>query len=265
MKQFIGLFLVLFMCFSLFADDYDLLGIDKRHSEFIEYPFFLQNAYRYTKLDNMSGRLEIGPQLAIGSVLVTSFLIDQSVRDYFQDKVYGGHNVFTDVLKGVGERDVLFYILMVERQASLLLPERYPNDTFFLSIQSMLTTQAITQIVKSTAKRSRPRHSPDDPFNFGGKGDSFFSGHSSGVWSYTTVVATRHPEVSFFAYSFASLVSISRIYEDAHWTSDVLTGAIVGYHIGRLTANLNKPYVHDIYVIPYLHEKEKWVLFQYRF
>ena len=45
------------------------------------------------------------------------------------------------------------------------------------------------------------------------------------------------PAVPVIAYSLASLISLSRITENRHWTSDILTGAALGYLCGTQVVN----------------------------
>ncbi|HOH46365.1 MAG TPA: phosphatase PAP2 family protein, partial [Candidatus Cloacimonadota bacterium] len=70
------------------------------------------------------------------------------------------------------------------------------------------------------------------------KRDSFPSGHSMLVWSIAPIVADQYREtrwVPVLAYSLASLTSLSRVYDDKHWSSDVFAGALIGYLAGKLT------------------------------
>lgn len=52
------------------------------------------------------------------------------------------------------------------------------------------------------------------------------------------------PIVPFIACSIASLTGISRVYEDKHWGSDVLIGAVFGYAMGKLVYNKNNWGIH---------------------
>ncbi|MDP4265836.1 MAG: phosphatase PAP2 family protein [Bacteroidota bacterium] len=74
---------------------------------------------------------------------------------------------------------------------------------------------------------------------------SFPSGHTIGAFSLFTVIAESYkdkPIVVFTSYSLATLVGISRIYNNDHWASDVFFGAALGYGIGKLVVkNMNKP------------------------
>jgi membrane-associated phospholipid phosphatase len=45
----------------------------------------------------------------------------------------------------------------------------------------------------------------------------------------------REPWVTVLTYGTASAVGWSRVYDDRHWTSDVVAGALVGALVGRET------------------------------
>jgi membrane-associated phospholipid phosphatase len=46
--------------------------------------------------------------------------------------------------------------------------------------------------------------------------------------------------VSASAYTLASLVAFARVYHQAHWTSDVVAGALIGTAVGRSVVALNR-------------------------
>ena len=128
---------------------------------------------------------------------------------------------------------------------SAISGNRYFFDTMNLSFQSLLITQMFTEITKGTVNRIRPRSSPDDPFNREDDAKSFFSGHASGTWAVASVFAKRYPSFQIPVYTLATSVSLSRVYEDAHWMSDVLVGSLVGYGIASLTIRLNDAYPNN--------------------
>ena len=62
--------------------------------------------------------------------------------------------------------------------------------------------------------------------------DAFPSGHTLTAFSIATVFAEQYSDnmiIPIVSYAGASLVGLSRITEDAHWTSDVFVGAVLGY------------------------------------
>ena len=183
---------------------------------------------------------------------LATFFLDQTIRDFTQNELIYKENFFTDLLYAVGDRERVFYGALALYSADVIIQNNYFHETLILSTQSLIITQGITEAFKKTFKRARPRSSPDNPFDFFNEGESFFSGHSSGAWSYLTVLAGRHPEIKWLAYGFAGCVSLSRVYEDAHWMSDVIIGSLVGYTIGKLTLQLNVKYTDRILLLPYV-------------
>lgn len=121
-----------------------------------------------------------------------------------------------------------------------------------VSLESYAVTGLFTQALKFSLHRHRPR-SGDPPDTFDGpEADtdgrflSFPSGHASSVWSVMTVYATEYEEYAVIpplCYGIATLTSLSRVHDNAHWASDAFFGSALGY----LTAKA---------VIGY-HDKEK--------
>lgn len=69
---------------------------------------------------------------------------------------------------------------------------------------------------------------------------SFPSGHTTVAFAAATVFAKEYkdkPIVPVIAYTAATLVGISRITENKHWTTDVLSAAALGYFSGKLVVN----------------------------
>jgi membrane-associated phospholipid phosphatase len=84
---------------------------------------------------------------------------------------------------------------------------------------------------------------------------SFPSGHTALAFSAATVLSAYYREKTWVAittFSLATLVGISRIYNDEHWASDVFGGAVLGYAIGRLVYN-NHLKKSNFTVFPYIN------------
>jgi len=115
------------------------------------------------------------------------------------------------------------------------------KETALLSLKSLIHAILVSQVIKLVFRRQRPdyRDGVDHWFNSGiGKEfRSFTSGHTAQVWSIASVVAGMYrdkPMIPILSYSLAALSGLSRVTENEHWTSDVLTGAVLGYLIGRM-------------------------------
>jgi len=113
----------------------------------------------------------------------------------------------------------------------------YPNlrITGRLLFEAMLTAGTTTTILKGVFGRHRPylNDGPQEysPPAFKSRHRSLPSGHSTVGWLTAGVLAkrTNNTVLKVLYYTGASIISISRIYHDRHWTSDVILGGFVGY------------------------------------
>jgi membrane-associated phospholipid phosphatase len=87
-------------------------------------------------------------------------------------------------------------------------------------------------VLKEVVGRARPSESPNDASNF-----QPFSQHHSWPSGHATVAAalaaaldreTTTPLVPLLAYPAVGLVCWSRVHDDQHWVSDVVSGALLG-------------------------------------
>ena len=111
------------------------------------------------------------------------------------------------------------------------------------TIEAVGYAGVITTIIKSIVGRSRPYtndgHSTFHPFNTHAAETSFPSGHSTVAFAMSTVLAnnTNNIFLKILCYSAAGWVACSRIYHNAHWTSDVIAGGAIGYFVGSFVTN----------------------------
>jgi membrane-associated phospholipid phosphatase len=93
-------------------------------------------------------------------------------------------------------------------------------------ILSLVLTQIGTGALKMSFGRQRPGGSKD---HF-----SFPSGHTSTMFATATSLAYEYGwEVGVPMYSLAVLTGVSRLADDAHWFSDVVGGAFLGFITAR--------------------------------
>ena len=115
------------------------------------------------------------------------------------------------------------------------------------SIESILLADVLGGTIKVVAGRARPYVNVDNPADFSlfrGLSDdryrSFPSGHTINAFAFASTV-TRETQfwwpnrvwyVGTVMYGGAALMGLSRMYNNAHWASDVMGGAAIGTLIG---------------------------------
>ena len=205
--------------------------------------------------------------IAIGSVGL-AFAMDQEIRDWSQDNRSNASNRITTPLYDIGTPRTAAIGLVGGYSYAFLADDGYFAQTLHLSFQSLLVSQMFTTVFKKGFQRTRPRDSPDDPFDQSAGSESFFSGHASGTWATLTVLAKRYPHqraVGWGAYTIAGAVALSRVHDDGHWASDVLAGSLVGYGIGHLTVEMSPFRNHDAVVLPIIDQEMQGVMIAVRF
>ncbi|HSU16714.1 phosphatase PAP2 family protein [Longimicrobium sp.] len=106
---------------------------------------------------------------------------------------------------------------------------------------ALLASGVANGAVKFAAGRERPSFTDDPhrfkPFSRQDRWQSFPSGHAVVAFSLAASISeeARKPWVTALAYGTASLVGWSRVYEDRHWTSDVVGGGLIGIAASRYT------------------------------
>lgn len=145
-----------------------------------------------------------------------------------------------------------FYTLAAFGAYGVIFKSQKVKTTTLLATQSVIAALLVSSVVKTLTGRTRPNYyselSEAEPKFLGPFGNlsrdatgkhsngSFPSGHTTAAFAAATVFAVEYrnkPIIPIIAYSMASLVGISRITENKHWATDVLTGAALGYLTGR--------------------------------
>ncbi|MBA4410144.1 MAG: phosphatase PAP2 family protein [Bacteroidota bacterium] len=172
-------------------------------------------------------------------------LADQSVNDYFQkNRTAGLDRVSKNFLEPFGGNYSL--LLMSGFMAHGLIAKNQRSvSTSLLCLESFALASLFTRIPKILVGRERPNN-PEGygPYTIKGPfhGNSFPSGHTTAVFAVASVVATQYRDTGWVpvtAYSVATLVGLSRIYDNKHWLTDVVAGATIGTLVGNLVNHRN--------------------------
>jgi membrane-associated phospholipid phosphatase len=115
------------------------------------------------------------------------------------------------------------------------------------SVESIIIATAVGGGIKFVAGRARPYVDPDNPYDFQlfrgfseDKYRSFPSGHTISAFAFASTFTRETqfwwPQSAWYVgtvmYGGATLMGLSRIYNNQHWASDVMGGAAIGTLIG---------------------------------
>ena len=183
--------------------------------------------------------------LKAGGVILISgalYLADEEIRDFIQNNQSEELHAAADVARQFGEISYLLPASGLTALAGYAFHDPKTADTGFLALKAILIAGATTRSLQLLTQRQRPfKEQGSELWNGSGikwGRDSFPSGHSTVAWTLASVLSYQYSDQSWLppvVYSLAALTSLSRVYEDKHWSSDVFAGAVVGMLAARLT------------------------------
>lgn len=238
--------LIFLLCTSGWATQKDSVSVQK--TGFVK--SLIQDSW---KVGTAPLRWQKKQWLQFGAVGVTTGLLmltDESIKDFFQrnrssflDDV--SEKAFEPWGTGTLYRSYAMGLTAGMLGIGLITEDEYMTETVGIILRSMIITSTMVHTIKYVAGRTRPNRPPfssSDWNPFGGE-KSFVSGHASQVMTLATVLAERYKHISWVpvaSYSLGILGSVSRIYDNKHWASDVFVGGLLGYLIGKSTCKFNE-------------------------
>ena len=180
---------------------------------------------------------------AVGVVVVAAFA-DVAARDATQTHQSQALDDLTRIVEPFGA-EYSWAVLGAYGIVGLVFHDADARDTAIDGvIASLLASGIITPATKFAVGRARPNQSvsPTEFHPFVSGYASFPSGHATQAFAVASVISAHSDKlwVSVSAYTLASLVAFSRVYHNAHWTSDVTAGALIGTAVGQGVVALNK-------------------------
>ena len=115
--------------------------------------------------------------------------------------------------------------------------------TSWKALESGVLSQLLAEGTKTLAGRARPRDA-ENPDQWREGGASFFSGHVSGMTALITPYILEYQEDYPMVHSLWLLTAyqmVGRVKDQAHWQSDVIVGALVGFATGYFVHNREYP------------------------
>lgn len=112
----------------------------------------------------------------------------------------------------------------------------------FSALVLLLTDQTAAKFLKPLIDRPRPCHVLQNInllVNCGG-GKSMPSAHAANAFGQAALFALTFPQIRWYLWTFAALVSIAQVFVGVHYPADILVGALIGTIIGVIIARLFK-------------------------
>ena len=140
-----------------------------------------------------------------------------------------------------------------------------------LGAESIVLAGAFTGAIKMAGHRHRPdtgdQYNRWDGPGFSTDSLSFPSLHATTAFALATVVAEESgsPYVSSAAYGIASLVALSRLNDNEHWSSDLVLGSAIGYFTARAVLRYHQIKNSPLALLPDVNGDRYGVLMVYRF
>jgi membrane-associated phospholipid phosphatase len=133
--------------------------------------------------------------------------------------------------------------------AGVFVAGQYSDDLVFRDMSydmgvAVVANLVLTGVLKEGVSRTRPNEGDDQ---------SFPSGHTSNAFAIAAVADAHYGrKAGIPAYVVASLIGVSRIRRDAHWLSDVVAGAALGYLTGTTVVRQNSKTDRKLTFLPSL-------------
>jgi membrane-associated phospholipid phosphatase len=181
--------------------------------------------------------------LISSGLIVTGALLDKPIRDAAQrGRSAGSDHFFTDIQR-FGTKQYGLPLLAGFYAYGAATDDYEAKAVALDGFSADVISALVTSTIKGIVGRARP-NTGLGPHHFSPlQGDySFPSGHATGAFAFASVIASHYdsPWVDATAYGIAGLVGVTRIRLDAHWTSDVIGGALIGGLIGHHLVEFNR-------------------------
>lgn len=155
-----------------------------------------------------------------------SFFIDEYVLSFFQAIK---NTPFDYVMSWISNIGSVFVVMIF--MTTLFLWEDRKREYIVPMWLSFLSSLIVTHLLKIIVARPRPVLEVVPLLSLFSY--SFPSAHVAVVFSIVPILDRELPKFKWFWIGFAVLVAISRMYLQAHYLSDVIAGALIGYFIGH--------------------------------
>jgi membrane-associated phospholipid phosphatase len=201
---------------------------------------------------------------AVGFAIGTT-AFDRSIRDSVQTHRSAGQDRFCRAFQHLGA-DYSFVILAGFEGYHFLAEDQRSQAVFVDGLAaSLIAWGFIAPTLKYSVGRVRPTDM-GSPYRFRPftNHNSLPSGHTTQAFAVATVIASHYPAwwVEVLAFGSAGVVGYCRVEQNAHWTSDVVAGALIGWSVARsVVKHNNESKAPRFTLIPYSDGRSSGLLF----
>ncbi|MFT2010551.1 phosphatase PAP2 family protein [Pontibacter sp. 13R65] len=167
---------------------------------------------------------------------LTYAIFDEPLQDLSQNNRSLVADYTATVVEPLGRQKYMAPLAGAALASGVLLKDKKLTKFGTIALGSLLSNAVITGTLKNSFSRHRPSSSTENHMFDGmvtkSHHSSLPSSHTSTAFAFATSLATVYGHKKYVppvAYGVATLVGLSRVYDNAHWATDVLAGAAVGY------------------------------------
>lgn len=198
-----------------------------------------------------------------------AFTNDRELSDFVQDhKGFAGKPVRT-FAEAFGSK-IPFVTMGLGYVIGVVTENDEVKSFVKIAVESAVITNLITTAIKRSTNRARPEMS-EDPYTSSQTNNildsSFPSAHTANAFSFATIIAEKSKNESvlipILAYTAATLTAWERIYDNKHWTSDVIIGGLIGHLVAKSVLNKEHSNQHILFT-PYASQTSTGFMIQYQ-
>ena len=230
---------------------FNFKGKDKSRAS-INYPY--ARSYVYDTRDIVFAPIrwkekQWGTAFALTSATAMAMFFDKPIAKWVQAHRSPVSNAISKYgFEPLGSGKYSVGIIGLTYVGGLIFKDQHAKKVAMLAFKAGVLAFAGSLVPKYVFQRERPFESAGlDPYRFHwivseGTHTSFISGHTIQAWAVATVFAKEYKHkkwVGAVSYTLATLAGLSRVHDNAHWMSDVVGGAALGYAFGALVSNRN--------------------------
>jgi len=196
--------------------------------------------------------------ILLGVSGLTYATLDDPIKEWAQRTRNSHSAFFSNQLQLVGQGYIAAGIVASFEIYGIAFKQKKARRVAVLSAESFLISTGICTVIKHLAGRARPNTGANHDQWYGPQlthksQTSFFSGHTTAIFSVATVIAIEYKDYKWIPptiYTLATLAAASRIHDNKHWTSDVVFAALLSHYVAKTVVRLHEKMGNKFYLAP---------------